>query len=128
VTFAGLNTEQIERIVRDYRTPSLTVRDVAMRNNIGRETLMNVVRAAGIELRGRKRTGSWLKPPRRAVKPGDGYMVDDVLEQAKLKLRQRGHYVWGAEVTDGRKARGLFRFDGALISRDELLTRAKKVR
>lgn len=119
-----IDDERAAVIIKDYRNPALTVRDVIARNSIGKEMLMAVVRKYNVEPRGRK-NHSWRRPPRGATKPGNGVLPGDtVVEKAKLVLRKRGSVVYGAEVTNGPKARGLFKCDGRLISRDQLLAAA----
>ena len=42
-----------ERILRDYQTPTLSTRDVVRRNNIGKDRMLAIVRAKGVQERGR---------------------------------------------------------------------------
>lgn len=119
-----IDEERAAAIIKDYRNPALTVRDVIARNGIGKEMLMAVVRKYNVEPRGRKHQ-SWRRPPRGATKPGNGLPPGDaIVDKAKLVLRRRGSVVYGAEVTNGPKARGLFKCDGRLISRDQLIAAA----
>lgn len=52
--------------------------------------------------------------------------IDDQIELAKRILRRRGWIVFNAEVTGGPKSRGLYRVDGQLWARDQLLEAAAK--
>lgn len=121
-----MDADKIAAILRDYSDPQVTVRDIIMRHSVGRETLMGVLRRHHVPLRGSKtRMKSWLRPPRIATKPGAGYSVDAELENAKRKLRSKGRVVYGAEVTNGPKAKGLIKCDGRLMTREQLIEMAR---
>ena len=123
--YSKLTHAQIQKIIDDYRTPTLSFRDVARRNGIGKDTIMMVIRANKIVPRGRH-APTFLRVPRTSARPGPGVHIDVALERAKLTLRKRGNVVYGAEVTDGQKSKGLFRLDGRLVTRQQVMEAAAR--
>lgn len=121
---AVMDADKIAAILRDYRDPLVTVRDIVMRHSVGRKTLMGILRRHHVPLRGKEaRMKSW--PLRAAAKLATGYSVDAELENAKRKLRTRGRIVYGAEVTNGPQAKGLIKCDGRLMTREQLIEMAR---
>ena len=125
-----LSQEQIDRILDDYKNPGLSTRDITLRNGIGKKKMMQLVRKHGVPERGRHKQAYFFRG--RAKKTTIGAMnaavsafSDVAIERAKLTLRQRGHIVFDAEVTDGYKAKGYFRCDGKLWTREQVMEAAE---
>jgi hypothetical protein len=122
---AGLTKEQVEAIIKDYKTPTLTFRDVVRRNNIGKDRVMRIVRACNVPERGRHVPSFTNR--KRMYKPDAASPFSDIaLERAKLTLRKRGWIVFAAEVTDGSRGKGYFRCDGKLWTREQVMEAAAK--
>ena len=126
-----LTQEQIGGIIRDYQNPVLSTRDVCRRNGVGKDKMMQVVREHKITPRGRhSRTfvfrGRIKREMGEAIASAYNPFNDVALERAKLTLRKRGHVVFAAEVTDGGRARGFFRCDGKLWTREQVMEAAAK--
>lgn len=126
-----LTHEQINSIIHDYQNPVLSTRDVCRRNNVGKDKMMQIIREHKITPRGRhSRTFVFRGRIKRTM--ADAAVVaynafsDVALERAKLTLRKRGCVVFAAEVTDGKKAKGFFRCDGKLWTRQQVMEAAAK--
>ena len=125
-----LTQEQIDGIIRDYQTPTLSTRDGARRNGVGKDKMMQVIREYKIPERGRNSRsfifkGRMKKTMAHAIAAYSPFS-DVALERAKLTLRKRGCVVFAAEVTDGSRGKGYFRCDGKLFTRDEIMQDAAK--
>lgn len=121
----GLTREQVEAIISDYQSPSLSFRDVVRRSNIGKDRLMKIVRACNVRERGRHVATFYNR--KRMYKPEAASPFSDiVLERAKLTLRRRGRVVYAAEVTDGARGKGFFRCDGKLWTREQVMKAAAR--
>lgn len=120
-----LTQEQIDAVIRDYRTPTLSLRDIIRRNTIGKDRIMAIIRANKIPMRGRHSPTFIFKNKPKKVEP-HAILSDTALERAKTALRQRGYIVFAAEVTDGPRGKGYFRCDGKLFTRQQVMEAAAR--
>lgn len=124
----GLSAQQIESICRDYENRQLTTRQVALNNKIGKDRLLGVIQAKGLEPRGERWHLNFRRSRGRVAASCETRDVDDALEAAKRALRRRGVVVYDATVTDGAKGRGLIRVDNKRMTRAEVLLVAERAR
>lgn len=124
----GLSEKQIESICRDYANRQLTTREVAANNKIGKDRLLGVIQAKGIEPRGERWHLNYRRSRGRVSELCAPQNVDDALESAKTALRRRGVIVYDATVTDGAKGAGLIRVDGRRMTRADVLFAAARLK
>lgn len=123
----GLSEKQIESICRDYQNRQLTTREVAANNKIGKDRLLGIVQAKGLEPRGERWHLNYRRNRGRVSALCSQQNMDDALENAKMILRRRGAIVYDATVTDGAKGKGLIRVDNKRMTRADVLLAAQSV-